>query len=139
MPALSETISGTNTAGKVIRQVASGIGEAIGFVVDLLSSDGAVGLSDSLVSAAQVAIPVIRDGLGQAFAAIADFAAQVLPVMADTFTNVVLPAIISLAEYVQANLLPVLLDIGHSRRGQRAAHPGVPGDPDLWDHLPGPD
>jgi len=111
VPALSGVIDGTNEGGKVIRQVAGFIGDAIDLLQGALDSGEGAGIIDKIADAAQTALPVVLDVFDRLVDAGQEFAEEVLPIIADTFLNDVLPAITSLVSYVAANLLPILGDV----------------------------
>lgn len=111
VPALSGIIDGSSDAGKTVRQVAGFIGDAVGGIRDVLSSDQAGGLLDQISDAAQTGLPIAQRVLGDLLESGEAFARDVLPVMADTFQNVVLPAVLDVGGYLADNVLPILTDL----------------------------
>lgn len=112
VPALSGVIDGSNEAGQVVRQVAGYIADGFDLITGAMSGGGGGGgVFDQILTAAQTALPIIQDVIGSLANDVMTFATAVLPVMADTFVNQVLPAVMALGEYLLTNVVPIFSQV----------------------------
>jgi phage-related protein len=111
-PAIADVLAGTSALSPVFRAVGSAISGAFsgagesGGPLDTIRS-AIASLQPVLVGLFQQALPVVQ----QALTAIGSAVQQVLPVMADTFQNQVLPAVTALGSYLVENVVPIFVQV----------------------------